>query len=315
MNYGVLIRGCLIGLLTLLVVNSSVLAVSSTNFEVDADNNTTSQFHRVTGTTFLIDGQIDPLAGKVSSSNFTVESGGGAPFYCGDGFVDPGEGCDKGNYGSNLNGLSCTIMGLGVGTLTCSTTCVVVTSSCAGGGGRGSGGGIGLTTSAPNLPEESEFTQLVISAGGTGNQLIAVAPDFSSNGTTGVKPFTFSSSLLIYGARDPGFTISANGNLGDVVYTTETSWMIRVDLFGGVNSLTITPIDALGNSLDDYQIPLEIIRRIPGDFNGSGSVDEYDISGLSRNWGTSARAGDFNEDGVIDEYDFSILISRWNSKA
>ena len=53
---------------------------------------------------------------------------------------------------------------------------------------------------------------------------------------------------------------------------------------------------------------------IPGDINGDGKVDIYDLSIMATNWhktGMTAAQGDLNGDGTVDIYDLSILAANW----
>jgi hypothetical protein len=52
----------------------------------------------------------------------------------------------------------------------------------------------------------------------------------------------------------------------------------------------------------------------PGDANGDGKVDIFDLSRALSNWGRTGATrsqGDMNGDGVVNIFDLSILLSNW----
>src|SRR6266446_7073062 len=54
----------------------------------------------------------------------------------------------------------------------------------------------------------------------------------------------------------------------------------------------------------------------PGDVNGDGAVNIFDMSTMLSNWGMAGAAagqGDVNGDGMINALDLSVLLANWNS--
>ncbi len=91
-----------------------------------ADDSTGSVDPSATSTPTTDGGTTDPTDPATTSSSSTTADpteGGG----CGDGVVSPGEQCD----GAELQGLDCTALGLGTGTLGCDPVmCTFDTSMC-----------------------------------------------------------------------------------------------------------------------------------------------------------------------------------------
>jgi hypothetical protein len=72
-------------------------------------------------------GGMTSTSSTTSSTTGGMDGGGdGDASLCGNGMIDPGENCD----GMNLNGMTCTSLGYGGGTLTCSPSCKFVTAGC-----------------------------------------------------------------------------------------------------------------------------------------------------------------------------------------
>jgi hypothetical protein len=57
--------------------------------------------------------------------------------------------------------------------------------------------------------------------------------------------------------------------------------------------------------------PTPTPTKKPGDCNGNGKVDIYDLSILLSHWGKSYTESDFKTDGVVNIYDLSILLSNY----
>ena len=51
--------------------------------------------------------------------------------------------------------------------------------------------------------------------------------------------------------------------------------------------------------------------RLPGDVNGDGAVDIFDVNLVSANWGGSGPIGDANHDGLIDIFDINLISANW----
>jgi len=50
----------------------------------------------------------------------------------------------------------------------------------------------------------------------------------------------------------------------------------------------------------------------PGDVNGDGLVDGYDLALMLGRWQTSDVAADFNRDGIVDGADLAVLLGAWS---
>src|SRR3989338_8880514 len=108
--------------LAVVAMPMSVGAVSSTSYQIipeagflspsaDGYANTDDMLN---STNYQLQGAIESYAGKPTSASYKNESGSSFQYYCGDGFIDPGETCD----GSALNGATCSSQGFASGTLT-----------------------------------------------------------------------------------------------------------------------------------------------------------------------------------------------------
>ncbi len=50
---------------------------------------------------------------------------------------------------------------------------------------------------------------------------------------------------------------------------------------------------------------------LPGDVNGDGTVDIFDVNVVSANWGGPGPIGDANHDGSIDIFDINLISANW----
>jgi hypothetical protein len=276
--------------LAVLAMPMSVGAVSSTSYQIipeagflspsaDGYANTSDMLE---STSYQLQGSIEPYAGNPTSSSYQNESGSTFQYYCGDGFLDPGETCD----GADLNSATCASQGFDTGTLSCSSACAYVTTSCssAGGGGGGGGGGSPVASGLDDPEVSDEIADL---------------------------GFTYKSSFLLYGSMDTDTdTLTVNGDSEDVEFTDDDAWKVTVSLAYGLNSFTLIALD--GSTESDETI-YEIYRRLIGDVNQDDTVDDYDLSKFVKLWGGSSRSGDFNQDASVDDYDFSMLVARWGT--
>ena len=56
------------------------------------------------------------------------------------------------------------------------------------------------------------------------------------------------------------------------------------------------------------------MTRMPGDADGDGRVDDYDLSLLLCHWGrpyVDWSKGDFNGNGTVNDDDLSLLLANW----
>lgn len=318
--------------IALLGLPSFVLAVTSTNYQLEMENNFSGSHHQVSGAAYNIEGDVGPFGGALSGTSYSVESGAGASWYCGDGFVDPDEDCDKGNYGTNLNGGTCSSEGFSSGTLACSSTCSYNTSSCTNSSGGGGGGGSSGRDSDPDpnteeeeeptintstLAQESESAALarVLAGVGQSGRIAAFSGDFGNDTidylakTTDYNYYTFDPFVFFYGPRlSEKITVKVNNIQGAL--TNKYTWGQSIELAYGYNVIQLVANDSYVD-----QPPGEIIavRRPPGDATGDLAINDYDVSVLINHWGEtpSLKTVDFNFDGETDEYDLSILLAYW----
>lgn len=250
---------------------------------MDPSDNTFSIHKKVTSTNFILDGSIDPYAGKSTSTNFVTESGDAAEFYCGDGFRDVGETCD----GTDLNSATCGSQGFDSGTLTCSSACAYVTSACVTNNASGGGGGGTPAAAAPSKPTvSSELTS---------------------------KIYSYKSSLTLYGGKEAAVTqIFVNDKTTGVTFPTATTWKDIVALSFGSNTFKIIAQNSGGSSSE--ATTYSIVRRLAGDVSGDNTVNDYDLSKIAKLWGSKDVSADFNEDGTVNDYDFSMMVARWGTK-
>ncbi len=260
----------------------SVGAITGTTYQLNPDANVFSSHDTLTGTSYQVDGAVEPLVGSVTGTSYEVESGSSFAYYCGDGFRDPLETCD----GNNLNSQTCVTQGFDSGTLACASDCASFdTSSCSSGSPPAPGGG-----------------------GGGGAASPATSGDLAVDGSLEEMEFTFGSSILLFGEAEDGVDgLEINGEDVDGEYDGE-DWQAEVALSYGLNTFTIEAFDGQ-NSIDE--IDYEIYRRLVGDVNGDDVVNDYDLSLLIGFWGDDSREGDFNEDEAVDDYDFSMMVARW----
>ncbi len=284
---------CLLSVLVFTAFPFAAGAISSTSFILDPSQNVVSIHKAMTSTSFNLDGSIDPIVGKSTSTSFKNESGDAFSYYCGDGFIDPGETCD----GASMSGSTCVTQGFISGTLSCNSTCTaLVTSSCsstppasppAGGGGGGGGGG----AAAPALSS------------------VPVLPTLSSEISS--KTFSYKSSLLLSGAKGVSTTSVVINNTTIATYPTALTWQAAVSLAFGLNTFKIV---AKNDSAISSETTYSITRRLAGDATGDNVVNDYDLSKIAKLWGSKDQNGDFTEDGIVDDYDFSMMVVRWGTK-
>lgn len=281
-------------LILFFAVPASIVAVTSTNYDISPDSDFYSNYQNVNSATYQIEGGVYPIGGNINSATYRLESGTGSRGACGDGFVDPSESCD----GSSLAGATCVSRGFASGTLACSAACAFDTSNCAAAAATNTGGGGGgttTTTPAPTTP--------------TTDKKKPEPPTIDSTFTAS-SYFTYESSLLIFGKKEKNVdSVEVNTSSAGVTYPTSTSWNALVKLVVGSNTFNIRAVNEEGKSTI---VSLTIKRYQSGDINGNGLVNDYDLSKFVRLYGTKSSQGDFDGDGDVDDYDLSRLISKWN---
>ncbi|MCR4313927.1 MAG: hypothetical protein NUV84_01630 [Candidatus Uhrbacteria bacterium] len=272
-------------------VPMSVGAVSSTSYQIfpeqgfqaPAADGYANSDDMLNSASYQLQGAIEPYSDNPTSTTYQSQIGGAFQYYCGDGFLDPGEVCD----GASLDGATCASQGFDAGTISCSSACAYVTSSCttSAGGGGGGGGGAPSVSITPDDPEVSDEI-------------------------AGLE-FTYASPFLLYGMMDTDTEeLTVNDESDDVEFTDDDAWKVSVSLSYGLNNFSLVAIDGSKSSTETLY---EIYRRLIGDVNQDDTVNDYDLSKFVGLWGGSDRAGDFNEDETVDDYDFSMLVARWGT--
>ncbi|MCR4314477.1 MAG: dockerin type I domain-containing protein [Candidatus Uhrbacteria bacterium] len=247
-----------------------VFAVSSTNYELEIDPDTTA-FQRTSSSSFELESAFEPVVGSTSSNTFTLEHGSAFPWLCGDGFIDPGETCETGGAG-DLNGQSCTSLGYNQGTLSCAANCTFDISMCSN----------AAAVFTPSSGQTSFHSSLK-------------------------DQTTYASLFLFFGTKSASTRqIFVNGSTKDVVYPTSTSWQVWVVLALGPNDFVLSDSEDLAHAqsfsitrlitadstgdgvVDDYDLS-RLVRAwgssdSHADLNEDGVVDDYDLSLLTARW-------------------------------
>ena len=271
-------------ILFLLIAPLTSFAISSGSYVI-IDGGTDASHHSSTSSNYQLEGSVEYMVGRGASTNYEEESGS-VTFgnYCGDGEINGTESCD----GSNLNGKDCTNCGVSgcgtgyTGTLACTATCTFDTSGCSAPGGGGGGGGGGAKPSTPTF--DSSITDRTI---------------------------TYLDSMLFYGTKQTTATyVYVNGSREDVTYPTSSKWQKTVSLDMGENTITIKARNNYGYSDERTHT---LTRRMIGDANDDGNVDDYDFSLLANHWSEDWQEADFNGDNIVDDYDLSLMVAYWTA--
>lgn len=146
--------------------------------------------------------------------------------------------------------------------------------------------------------------------GGGGGGAVLIPSSGSAILSTNTSCPFYTSQTRLDGAKDTGVTsVEVNGTTVGVTYPTTASWLKTLHpLVLGPNAIRITGItgSTRGQS-QDYTLT----RKAPGDINGDGRVDDFDLSLLVSKWNKNDCQADFNRDSRIDDFDLSILVSAW----
>jgi len=273
-----------IGGVALFLAPLSVGAISSTTYQMDPETVGASSAS-VTSTTYSMDAIVDTTGGRETSTSYVLEAGGSASYYCGDGFRDPVETCDR----TDLNSSTCVTEGFVSGSLTCSSSCAFVTSACSAAAAVVSGGG-----------------------GGGPPPVVGKPPVPTVDPSLAVQLFTYAPSLLLFGTMDATINnLIINTSTLGITYPTTTSWKKTASLAFSANTFSIAAVDA---GVTSDVVAYQVYRRLIGDVNQDNTVNDYDLSKFLKSWGGSSRAGDFNEDGKVNDYDFSMMVARWGTR-
>lgn len=268
-------RGYLFFALAFLIISPAVcLAISSASYIIDPSG-TDAIHHISTSASYKLEGSIEPITGKTTTANYALEHGSSFAGYCGDGAIDPSEDCE----GANLNGKTCATQGFTSGTLACNTNCTFNTGAC--------------ITVTPSV------------GGGGGGINPIIPPVFDP----ALRTFTYSSAPLIYGTKaDTIIYVYVNGSKDGVTYPTKNRWQKNVPLPIGQNTIKIKSWNNYDYSADVTKV---ITRRLMGDINNDGRVNDYDFSLLANNWSKDWADADFNEDKMVNDYDLSLMVAYW----
>jgi hypothetical protein len=110
-----------------------------------------------------------------------------------------------------------------------------------------------------------------------------------------------------------GYQVKRNGN---TVATVATLAYTDSGLTASTTySYSVVAVDAAGNtSAPAGPLSVATLAQKPGDLNGDGLVDLFDLSILLSNWDdTNKPQYDLNSNGIVDIFDLSILLTNYGS--
>ncbi len=91
-------------------------------------------------------------------------------------------------------------------------------------------------------------------------------------------------------------------------------------LTNGSHSLTTKAYDAAGHVTTSAAVPVTVSNTPtginPGDIDGNGTVDVFDLRVIGKNWGLSGRnrsQGDLNGDGTVNIFDLRLVGKNWGT--
>jgi cell division protein FtsN len=107
-----------------------------------------------------------------------------------------------------------------------------------------------------------------------------------------------------------------DGNLLDTDFTSPYlfSWDTTQEA-NNSHTIQAKAHDTSGNTATSTLVTVTVDNTSstkPGDLNGDGVVNIFDLSILLSNWGTSNPDADINNDGTVNIFDLSILLSNWD---
>ncbi len=136
------------------------------------------------------------------------------------------------------------------------------------------------------------------------------------NFSEAVSNFTLAQLALTIGGGADLLPASATLTSGDQIHWTLGN-LAGLTSFSGSYLLTLTAgtgiADVAGNPLLVGATDGWTTDIMPGDANGDGAVDIFDINLVSSNWGTTGPAGDVNIDGIVDIFDINLISSNWST--
>jgi hypothetical protein len=101
---------------------------------------------------------------------------------------------------------------------------------------------------------------------------------------------------------------------GTTVATLNSSTLTFTDsgLSSGTSyNYTVVALDANSNASLAASLSASTIQLIPGDIDGNGTVNIFDLSSLLSRWGTNDASRDLNNNGIVDIFDLSLLLANW----
>jgi hypothetical protein len=163
-----------------------------------------------------------------------------------------------------------------------------------------------------NAPAQNSATSSVVSVNVADNTPPTTPANLHSTGVN-----TSSISLAWNASTDnigvTGYQVKRNGT---TVTTTSNLAYTDTNLAPNTSySYTVVAEDAAGNtSTPGGPINVSTLAQKPGDLNGDGLVDLFDLSILLSNWGlTNKPQYDINANGIVDIFDLSILLSNYGT--
>lgn len=170
-------------------------------------------------------------------------------------------------------------------------------------------------TTPPSTPANLSATP----ASSTGIGLSWNASSDSGTGATGVAGYRVYRSATSGGVYTLVNTVSSGTTYTDNGLSVNTTYYYKVSAIDNAatpnESPKAGPANATTNALTPTPTPIPTPTppptKKPGDCNGNGKVDIYDLSILLSHWGKSYTESDFKSDGVVNIYDLSILLSNY----
>ncbi len=110
-------------------------------------------------------------------------------------------------------------------------------------------------------------------------------------------------------------SLSATDIAAPYVYSWNTT-----SLTNGSHSLTTKAYDAVGHVTSSAAVAVTVSNVPtginPGDIDGNGTVDVFDLRVIGKNWGLSGRTraqGDLNGDGTVNIFDLRLVGKNWGT--
>ncbi|MBU1702992.1 hypothetical protein KJ951_01175 [Patescibacteria group bacterium] len=120
---------------------------------------------------------------------------------------------------------------------------------------------------------------------------------------------TYGSTLLVEGTRPRTTNIDVNYSNEGVAYPDDDTWGVTRVVGYGENLFEVYAIFPDGKR--SLIVSTIGFRRLIGDGNGNGIVDDYDLALLSHQWQTTQWESDFNMDGTVDDFDLAGMAAHW----